>query len=658
MSCPWACVILARLWQMDTLEAKKCESCNATFDRGIQFCPNCGSRLVTINTILGQTLDGRYRIDSVLGRGGMGVVYKATHIRLDAPCAVKILHRELVSNQLAIERFRREARAAGRIQHPNAIQVTDFGVAADNVVYLVMELVTGQTLRDIIKSNGPLDVDRATAIFSQVCAAVQAAHDSGVIHRDLKPDNIVLQRIAGGERVKVLDFGIAKLRERTVQPESQPLDPDSGSFEGTLTEAGMLIGTPQYMSPEQCRGRKLEPQSDIYSLGVVLFEMLSGELPFTGEIPMEIVLKQIKQAPPRVREIRPSIPPSVDEVVARALAKDPSERFASASDFGREVELAKGAAERYLVESKLPTLAGEYERPRRVTVVQRSGSVEQLELPSVVASSTREKRNFSTPLLAVLGLLVLIAVALVSHFVLKGQKAPVIPEGMVYVEGGRFLMGRNDGEEDERPAHDVAVPSFFLDKYEVTNRQYREFVDATGRARPRHWTINGAFDLADANLPVTNVTWNDARDFAIWKGKRLPTEAEWEYAGRGGSRQRLYPWGDEYREGIANVYRKGGSKLVVIGSYQGDVSVSGAYDLGGNVSEWVEDAFKRYGGVVDTPYKVFRGGNFMEPSEKATSTYRWYDTPRPPDESDREGFLSYVDQQRRLGFRCAGDIKR
>ena len=361
---------------MDTLETKKCESCNTTFDRAIQFCPNCGSRLVIINTILGQTLDGRYRIDSVLGRGGMGVVYRATHIRLDAPCAVKILHSDLVSNQSAIERFRREARAAGRIQHPNAIQVTDFGVVNDNVVYLVMELVTGPTLRDIIKSSGPLEIDRAAVIFTQVCAAVQAAHDSGVIHRDLKPDNIVLQRMTGGERVKVLDFGIAKLREKSLPPDSQPLEPDSGSFEGTLTEAGMLIGTPQYMSPEQCRARKLEPQSDIYSLGVVLFEMLSGELPFTGETPMEVVLKQIKQAPPRVREIRPEIPPSIDEVVARALAKDPKERFASAAEFARELDLAKGSAERYFVESKLPTLSGTDAEPR-VTVVQPSGTVVQ-----------------------------------------------------------------------------------------------------------------------------------------------------------------------------------------------------------------------------------------------------------------------------------------
>src|SRR5678815_2014467 len=176
---------------MDTLEAKKCESCDSTFDRSLSYCPLCGNRLITVNTIIGHILDGRYRIDSVLGRGGMGVVYGATHIHLDTVCAVKILHPEMVSHQGAIERFRREARAAGRIQHPNAIQVTDFGVAPENVVYLVMELVHGPTLREIVRDKGTLSLEEAGKILQQVCGAVHAAHESGVIHRDLKPDNII-----------------------------------------------------------------------------------------------------------------------------------------------------------------------------------------------------------------------------------------------------------------------------------------------------------------------------------------------------------------------------------------------------------------------------------------------------------------------------------
>ena len=207
--------------------------------------------------------------------------------------------------------------------------------------------------------------------------------------------------------------------------------------------------------------------------------MLSGELPFTGETPMEVVLKQIKQAPPRVRELRPEIPPSIDAVVARALAKDPKDRFTSAAEFARELDLAKGSAERYFVESKLPTLSGTNAEPR-VTVVQQSGNVVIPELPKqATGPSTEPTRDHWYPLIAGLAVFVLIGVVALFYFVSMQQKSPAIPEGMVYIEGGRFLMGRNDGEEDERPAHDVTVPSFFLDKYEVTNRQYKEFVDAT-----------------------------------------------------------------------------------------------------------------------------------------------------------------------------------
>jgi len=659
---------------MDTLEAKKCESCDSTFDRSLSYCPLCGNRLITVNTIIGHLLDGRYRIDNVLGRGGMGVVYSATHIHLDTTCAVKILHPEMVSNQGAIERFRREARAAGRIQHPNAIQVTDFGVAPENVVYLVMELVHGPTLREIVRDKGALSLEQAGKILHQVCGAVHAAHESGVIHRDLKPDNIIVQKVAAGDRVKVLDFGIAKLRERNLAPDSIPFTEELPR-ENTLTEAGMLIGTPQYMSPEQCRARKLDPRSDVYSLGIVLYEMLAGKLPYTGETPIEIVIKQIKHEVPRIRDVMPSIPPPIEDVIIRALAKDPDDRFASAREFAAAFERARHDSQGFDELTVAPTLSGITDDLGRVTVSQRPVVDYQAAADAPVfdrRSDSRKERlklfksSYLFVLAAFIGLVIL-AIYLSTH---RAKLEPVpmknpgsapgaAVEGMVLIEGGKFIMGRNNGDADERPEHEVDVASFYLDKYEVTNRQYKAFIDATGHAAPGHWRVNSSYDPAEADVPVTNVTWNDARDYAQWKGKRLPKEAEWEYAARSGSKELLYPWGNEFVQGNANVYRQGNSRPAPVGSYTKDSTPAGIFDLAGNVSEWVDDYLTHYGdNSLDNRYRIFRGGNFKEPPEKSVTTYRWYDSPKLPDQSDREGYAAYVDQQGRLGFRCASDVRK
>ncbi|MGH9845884.1 MAG: serine/threonine-protein kinase [Blastocatellia bacterium] len=216
--------------------------------------------------MIGTILDGRYRLESLIGEGGMGDVYRATHVHLDTEFAVKLLKPEFVANQTAIKRFRLEAKAAGRIHHPNAVRVTDFGVTPERIVFLVMELVQGESLRGIMRNEGQIDYLRTINIVRQVCGAVDAAHRAGIIHRDLKPDNILIEAVNNIERVKVLDFGIAKLREAKTD-----------SF---LTQAGTIIGTPQYMSPEQCQGKSLDPRSDIYSIGILLYEMLSGEVPF------------------------------------------------------------------------------------------------------------------------------------------------------------------------------------------------------------------------------------------------------------------------------------------------------------------------------------------------------------------------------------------
>src|SRR5688572_4271074 len=256
-----------------------CPTCGKQYPSDVKFCPIDQSPLQADATVQGQipsdplighTLDEKYRIEERLGVGGMGMVYRARHLLIDRPVAIKVLNQRFVEDEAARVRFQREARAAGRIQHLNAVSVTDFGQTLEGYVYIVMELLEGRTLREVVAKEAPMETARAVSIMLQVSAAVAAAHEAGVIHRDLKPGNIfVSQRPDVPAVVKVLDFGIAKLAAET-------LDEDDAL---NLTQVGAMIGTPRYMSPEQCNGLELTPASDVYSLGVILYEMLSGMVP-------------------------------------------------------------------------------------------------------------------------------------------------------------------------------------------------------------------------------------------------------------------------------------------------------------------------------------------------------------------------------------------
>lgn len=258
----------------------------------------------------------------------MGTVYRATHLLIDRPVALKVLSQRFVGDQTAQQRFRREARAAGKMQHPNAVTVTDFGATEDGYLYIVMELLEGRTLRDLLAHEAPLDPARAVSLVLQASAAVGAAHNAGLIHRDLKPANIfVVQRHEVPAVVKVLDFGVAKF-----MVEEQDDDYN------TLTQVGAIIGTPRYMSPEQCSGvASLTPAADVYSLGVILYEMLTGIVPFNADTPLAIALKQVTEAPQPPREVIADIPEALESVVLHALSKDPSARPRDANEFRREL---------------------------------------------------------------------------------------------------------------------------------------------------------------------------------------------------------------------------------------------------------------------------------------------------------------------------------
>jgi serine/threonine-protein kinase len=688
-------------------------------------------------------LEGKYVLDCRLGEGGMGVVYKAHHKFLKTTRAIKTIKPELIGNDTSfVKRFHQEAMAAAAIGHPNIISVLDYGLLEEKIPYIVMEFVEGVSLETLITSKGRFTPAEALEYMQVITSALGAAHKHGIVHRDLKPLNIMIE--SGGsvrEQIRILDFGLAKIKSSDL----------FGSFVAAKTVG--IVGSPAYMAPEQWSGEDTDRRCDVYSLGIILYEMLTGDVPFKGPSIPAIMKKHLMSPPPPMATAGSGISTEVEKVVHRALEKQPEMRTASVEEFIAEFERAvlhpepakpkpkrrstakatTGTRRRKTnhvvidetdaplevneeavtpvfaqdvntVSGPAPNSQSENEtakfalrkasepRAEETAPLEDSKTLDAAELTakppvrpvpepspgrvlisqqSIVGTiGTFFKKRFVVPVVAgvvVLGLIVL------SAFVYSRKEAEPaalqsqggggnLKREMVLIDGGTFIMGSNNTGEEQKGEHPVTVPSFYLDKYEVTNAEYAEFLKDTGKRAPAiDSSVKGSYWVpwngnnpppGRERWPVTNVSPKDVEAFAAWLSKRdgvvyrLPTEEEWEFAARNGSSDSLFPWGNSWEEGRANINQK--RSPVNVGSFPQGATQNGVQDMVGNVWEWTSSKPRFYddsrplSSVKNA--RVQRGGSFFE---KINSDFR--------NATDRSWFGDENFKFPTIGFRLARD---
>lgn len=421
---------------------------------------------------------GKYEIKGLLGRGAMAEVYRATNPALNQDVAIKVMNPTTMESKEGSERFRREAQAIARLTHNNIVRVYDFDTE-DGIHYMVMELLEGHTLRELIlQSDNGLPHDQTIKIFKQIADAAGYAHQQGIIHRDIKPSNVVMV----GDRAVLTDFGLARL-----------------SGQSQLTATGVSSGTPAYMSPEQAAGTEITERSDIYALGIVLYEMVTGEVPFKGDTFANVLVQHLQNIPPLPSEItNHQVDPTVEAVILRALAKEPEMRFATVTEMVAELDQKL---------EQLPQATTQFRTAEFRDAVARSRTKED---PTVLLASNPStqvrsigtihfQRSVLLALASILGLLVVVVGLLIMETnrntdakVEPKVTTPTAPEGMVYIPGGTFRMGSATGDGIEGPPHQVSLSPYFIDQYEVTNADYLRFVLETGYPEPAFWERNEA----------------------------------------------------------------------------------------------------------------------------------------------------------------------
>ncbi len=587
---------------------------------------------------IGKTI-GRVRIDKYLARGGMAEVYLGAHLSLDRQVAVKVLHSYIEEDPGLLARFQREAKVVAALRHPNIVQIFDFD-ATEGHPYIVMEYLKGPTLSTYLRGlhdrNERIPTHQVARLLKALTAALDYAHEQGVIHRDIKPGNIMLhgkadeivldKPLTSDIEAVITDFGLVRIEHAASQ-----------------TASGMVSGTPSYMSPEQARGDKTDHRTDIYSVGVVLYEMLAGRVPFEADSTMSVMYMQINEPPPPI----PGVSPKMQAVMNRALAKNPNDRYQTCREMALDFFLALGmTAEAETIIETLPA-----DSPRRTKDL-----IKPVESKSAAPKPKAANRNpiwISAGIFAVICLLagmfgafqlfsnrsgstnpnetaspVSTEPAVISSSPTAGITLPGA-EGMVEIAADTYEVGiPNPTDEYYIEATTVSLSVFWIDQYQITNTKYQEYIDATG-GQPA--VISG-----DGNHPVRGVTWDQAFAFCSWENKRLATEAEWEAAGRGpGANPQLYPWGsDDSANGLVNTMPD--QNTYEIGSLSFNQSPFGVFDMVGNVWEWVGEPYSS----VEGGNKILRGGRYGNPQDLA------YRLARPADD---EIYVKFA------GFRCAAD---
>ncbi len=553
----------------------------------------------------GQILLGRYRLDRRLDEGGMSVVWAATHALTGKQVALKLLKADAAKDEATRRRMLREARAACAVIHPNVVQIHDVLELPDGSPVLVMDLLTGESLRERLHRRRSFSVGETATLLVPVISAVGTAHAAGVIHRDLKPDNIFLAQEGGRLVVKVLDFGIAKLVATG----------NNVSAVNALTHTGTMLGTPFYMAPEQILDEPIDHRADIWALGVILYECLVGERPTEAENVGKILKRVLTNDIEPLASKAPHLPGEITALVGRMLSQSPKDRPGSLHEVGevlapfaegvavsafgpptiaREVDSGETRASgpqgakvlsprplhtgSELAETLMAPRPGDL--PARADSGARTGTPPATSSPEVAktlaaAGSGAPARAVSPILAAVLGALVVGAAGGGVAYFQRGKARPPYvpasasvvttgpngpcPAGMGLVAGGAFRMGSDDGKDDERPVHEVTVATFCLDVTEVKASDFADCMQA-GTCRPADSTVRWK-DISDevrdresvhcalyhnerGDLPMNCVSWSDADAYCRAMGRRLPTEVEWEYAAAGGATHRRYPWGE------------------------------------------------------------------------------------------------------------------
>jgi serine/threonine protein kinase len=587
-----------------------------------------------------EVLERKYRILCCIGGGGMARVYLAQHRLHGGLFAVKVLAEHLAQDALVVARFEQEARMAATLSgHSNIVPIFDIGSGL-GIHYMIMQYVPGEDLAHYLGREGALSVPDAANVVAQTAEALLCAEAKHIVHRDLKPANMLLDE---NGRIKLLDFGISRITD----------------LADGLTRPGESMGTPFYMSPEQIRGEACDVRSDLYSLGVVFFELLSGRRPFENESVTAIQMAHLCSAPPSLVQLNPNLPAGCDDIVQKLIAKRPEDRYQNAGALLQDL-IANGShsgpgvlrpilnpgIRNAIQQAQVASLDRVDSSPAastRVNLEERTANtapVAPVQEPE--PAQAEAERRATSPLrrswiAAAAGVCVVIAVVAIGLIYWRPRKAagpidtaqhasvqpamePVYSDEhgrMLLVAAGSFLFG----EKGSSGSRTVTLAPFYVDETEVSNAEYRRFCQVTGHAPPR----TPDFD-AHPDLPVTGVSYQDAAKYAAWANKRLPTEEEWEKAARGPD-GRAFPWGDA-------AWSSPPQHLEPVNAEPERRSPYGAYNMAGNAWEWTESSYspnsedlaamkRLVGGQNFAPsWHVMKGGSFSPGGERDFAVYK------------------------------------